>query len=67
LAAFIDQNLGRVLLEETQFNRKCWHDIVSSHATLTAALDGLALTEDQKKLLDEWEEGAESYASATLH
>lgn len=71
IARYLDNNIGRVLLDETQYNRKVWYDLIAAHAQLVSALDSLVLTEEQKQLVAEVAEldrqDDEDGAAPTLH
>lgn len=49
IAALVDQTVNRVLLEDDWANRAAFAAVLSAHAKLIAALDSLALSEDQAK------------------
>jgi hypothetical protein len=53
IAELIDSTVKRVLLEDDFANREAYQQIIQAHARLTAALDSLALTEDQQKMAEE--------------
>ncbi len=65
IAELVDKTIRRVLLEDGFANRQAYSEIVSAHARLTAALDSLALTEDQTKMAEEALEAQREAAGGT--